>query len=318
MSSEAHEEQEGINNTVEIQPKSVDHIGRNDKASERETALGAEAVQRQNDIAEAEQIGAALNAQQQRFMYGFDNPVTKKYVESVMRANDAENTKPVKIDSKEGKKMMAMVGECEDLLRCLNDSQLHYSIDGAIGLSLRQLGESGSFLRQHRDIDLLVPEDELVELDTRLHTQEHGKGYGLFAWHTEEKASGMSFSKFDASHFKGNEMLVTMPVNDDGTPDMQRYNGLTMTDVHYLKKEGDTYSYNRLPVQSERLFQNEQVVLPNGAQTPVVSLVHMAVGKAKSDRPQDNYDLQYILKSATPVQKEEIRSELQDLHERTD
>ena len=258
--------------------------------------------------------------EKEKTTFELNDSVLEKYIKRAKDANSEENIESISVESDDGKNMMEMIEEFEGFSEEIKDSDLKYSIDGAIGLSLRQLEETNSFLRKHRDIDLIVLEDEIEKLNETLSSSEGENKWGLFVWHTEDTDSGkgMSFSKFNPSSFKGKEMLVVMPVSGNGNHDTERYEGLTLIDVHYLKKDGEKYNYNRLPVDLDDIFSNEKVNLPNGEEVPVVNLVHMAIGKAKSPRKQDNSDLNYILENITDSQKEEIRTELAELLENTD
>lgn len=249
-----------------------------------------------------------------------DPEVVRKYQNRVQNASSEGNSEPVPIESAEGRDMMKLVEECEGLVDCIKNSGLRYSIDGAIGLSLRQLEETKSFLRQHRDIDILVPSEELDMLDGRLRSVDNESKWGLFVWDTDAaKAKGMmSFSRYERSKFTGKEMLVAMPVGDDGSIDLERYDGLTIIDVHYLKERNGTYEYGGLPIDETALFSKDAVRLPNGTMTPVVGLVHMAIAKARADRPQDARDLSYILEHVPDTEKESIRKGLNELLAKTD
>ncbi len=249
-----------------------------------------------------------------------DPQVVKKYLNRVQNASFEGNSEPVPIESAEGRDMVKLVEECEGLVDCIRGSGLRYSIDGAIGLSLRQLEETKSFLRTHRDIDILVPSDELDMLDAQLRSTHNESKWGLFVWDTDAaKTNGMmSFSRYEQLKFTGREMLVAMPVDDDGSTDLKRYDGLTIIDVHYLKEKNGAYEYGGLPVDETALFANETVRLPNGAEAPVVDLVHMAIAKARANRPQDTRDLSYILERVSETEKKHIRDGLEELLAKTD
>lgn len=262
-----------------------------------------------------------IHEELKKVTFSLKDPVLEKYLGRVMQANSQENTKPVDIDSTDGKKIMKMVEECEGLINNIKESDLRYSIDGAIGLSLRQLEKNGTFLRKHRDIDIIVLENELSKLIEILGSVESNNKWGVFVWHTEDanKGLGMTFTPFNPNSFKGEEMLVAMPVNLNGGHDTTRYNGLTLIDIHYLKEDQQgTYNYNRLPVELSNIFSNEKVNLPNGIEVPVVDIVHMAIGKSKSERFQDDYDLKYILENITESEKDHIKLELNTLLKKTD
>ncbi|EKE28523.1 MAG: hypothetical protein ACD_3C00049G0005 [uncultured bacterium (gcode 4)] len=252
--------------------------------------------------------------------FGIENTSLKKYIRRVSSANSQDNTAAVPISSDKWEDMMVMLQECSDLIRCFSGSRLDFSIDWAIWLSLRQLNETGSFLRKHRDIDLLVREGDLNDIDNLLRNQSKWKKWWLFIWHTKEAKTNnkLSFSPFKQSSWDQKWMIQAIPVTDDWIIDEKRYSGFTMIDIHYLKNKWNELCYGWRNINEDEIFKNEFVHLPDWTKSPVVSLIHMAVNKAKSDRAQDIFDLKYILSLMESEEQNKVIDELTILKKTTD
>ncbi len=247
-----------------------------------------------------------LETQRTTFEYDISDAVLDRYKKRSEKAKNEINTEPVPLESSEGQEMMAMINEYTDMAEGLRGTDIPYAVDGGIGLSLRQLGESQSFLRQHRDFDVITPEEELNKFNQAINSREPGQRWGIFeideAAVTEKGKLVLSPLSLEPSH--GWKRLAALPVLENGQPDNQRYGGLTAVDIHYPKRnKAGKMIYNNRLVEEGDLFGQEQVELPNGSKTPVVGLKQMAINKALADRPQDKIDLDFILSKMSSEEK---------------
>lgn len=231
------------------------------------------------------------------------NPALKCYLKQVQKANALTNTVPIPINSTDAQPMHHMIQEAEPFFQILEQEAIPYTVDGAISISLRTYKQRKSYIRHHRDIDILLPKDTLTASNHTLQTQPTNQKWMICTWNTDDLSKGLSFVPFDTHQLSPKDKLVTLPILDDKTIDTKRYNRFTMIDIHYLSKRNAQYEYHTIPVDIKKILHAETATLPSGREIPVIPLPYLTAAKATSTRSQDIYDISVMMSMMTPAQK---------------